>query len=99
EPLRNRWVKGGVQWRAGNTTIEAALINQRYGYGQKTGAYANVEQALSDTWTVGGALSWRGPATPLRALTDNISANAAQAWARWTPDTYREWMLSVAPAR
>ncbi|HBT33787.1 MAG TPA: poly-beta-1,6 N-acetyl-D-glucosamine export porin PgaA [Pusillimonas sp.] len=99
EPLRNRWVKGGVQWRAGNTTIEAALINQRYGYGQKTGAYANVEQALSDTWTVGGALSWRGPATPLRALSDNISANAAQAWVRWTPDTYREWMLSVAPAR
>ncbi|MBF22507.1 MAG: poly-beta-1,6 N-acetyl-D-glucosamine export porin PgaA [Pusillimonas sp.] len=99
EPLRNRWVKGGLQWRAGNTTIEANLISQRYGYGQKTGAYGNFEQKLSDTWTMGGALAWRTPATPLRALADNISTNSAQAWIRWTPNTYREWTFSVTPSR
>ncbi|MAK56456.1 MAG: poly-beta-1,6 N-acetyl-D-glucosamine export porin PgaA [Pusillimonas sp.] len=99
DPLRNRWAKAGVQWRNGSTTIEASLISQHYGYGQKTGALSSFEYALDDAWTLGGSLAWRGQATPLRALANNISANNVQAWVRWAPNSEREWMFSVSPSR
>lgn len=92
---RYRWARSGVQWRVRDVTVQAEASANNYGFGTKPGLHLEGALDLDDSWQVGAGVDWRSRATPLRALTNNISANSVEAFVRWRADEQREWTLSA----
>ncbi|MFW7342689.1 poly-beta-1,6 N-acetyl-D-glucosamine export porin PgaA [Pollutimonas sp. H1-120] len=93
-----RWLRTGAEWRGRDMTAEMEASTHNYGYGTKPGARMSVAYDLSDQWQVGASAELRSRDTPLRALRNDISSNAAGVYARWRQSDHREWRFSLAPS-
>ncbi|MFJ1299186.1 poly-beta-1,6 N-acetyl-D-glucosamine export porin PgaA [Pseudomonadota bacterium AL_CKDN230030165-1A_HGKHYDSX7] len=96
---RYRWARTGLQWRVRDVTVEGEVSANNYGFGTKPGLRLTGALDLDDSWQVGASLDWRSRATPLRALTNDVSSNSAAAFVRWRADERREWTFLASPAR
>ncbi|MDQ8033982.1 MAG: poly-beta-1,6 N-acetyl-D-glucosamine export porin PgaA, partial [Bordetella sp.] len=96
---RYRWARTGLQWRVRDVTLEGEVSANNYGFGTRPGLRLAGALDLDDTWQVGASADWRSRATPLRALTNDVSSNSLAAFLRWRADERREWMLVASPAR
>ena len=94
-----RWGRAGAQWRGRDLTIEGEASAHRYGFGVKPGMRLAAAVDLSDQWQVGASGEIRSRETPLRALTNDVSANSLGAFVRWTGNERRQWTAAVAPMR
>ena len=90
-----RWARSGVEWRARDVTVEGEASANNYGFGSKPGLRLAGALDLNDTWQVGASAEWMSRATPLRALTNDVSANSLGAFVRWRADEQREWTLAA----
>ncbi|MFE8100668.1 poly-beta-1,6 N-acetyl-D-glucosamine export porin PgaA [Brenneria goodwinii] len=93
----NRHVRGGVEFTNRDNWLEAEMSGQNYGRGQKIGARLSGWHDVSDSWRVGASAERLMERTPLRALTNGVTANGAEAYLRWRPSESREWRLALAP--
>ncbi|MGB3288958.1 MAG: poly-beta-1,6 N-acetyl-D-glucosamine export porin PgaA [Burkholderiaceae bacterium] len=93
-----RWLRTGAEWRGRDLTAELEASTHNYGYGVKPGARVSLAYDLSDQWQVGASAELRSRNTPLRALRNDITSNAAGFYARWRQSDRREWSLSLAPS-
>ena len=98
-PMHYNWVRGGVQWRGRDLTVEGEISTNHYGFGSKPGIGITVAYDINDHWQVGGGAAWRSRATPLRALAHGIDADRIDLYARWRADERREWTVGVSPSR
>lgn len=94
-----RWARAGVEWRSRDVTIEGEASVHHYGFGAKPGLRVAGAFDIDDSWQVGGSAELRARATPLRALTNNVSSNSLGAFVRWRADERREWTLTASPSR
>lgn len=94
-----RWARTGAEWRARGLTAEIEASSHNYGHGTKPGARVSIDYELNDHWAAGGSAEWRSRETPLRALRNDISANAASAYIQWHHSDQRDWRFSFAPSR
>lgn len=98
-PMHYNWVRGGVQWRGRDLTVEGEISTNHYGSGGKPGIGITVAYDVNDHWQLGGGAAWRSRATPLRALAHGIDADRIDLYARWRADDQREWTFGVSPSR
>ncbi|MEE3650086.1 MULTISPECIES: poly-beta-1,6 N-acetyl-D-glucosamine export porin PgaA [unclassified Brenneria] len=95
----NRNVRGGAEFTNRDNWLEAEISGQNYGHGQKIGARLSGWHDVDDSWRIGAGAERLMRRTPLRALTNRVTANGADAYVRWRKSERREWQLSVSPAR
>ncbi|QTF07807.1 poly-beta-1,6 N-acetyl-D-glucosamine export porin PgaA [Brenneria izadpanahii] len=93
----NRHVRGGVEFTNRNNWLEAEISGQNYGRGQKIGARLSGRHDFDDSWRIGASAERLMDRTPLRALTNGVTANGGQAYVRWRQNERREWRLTLAP--
>ncbi|WP_312558857.1 poly-beta-1,6 N-acetyl-D-glucosamine export porin PgaA [Atlantibacter hermannii] len=89
---------GGVEWRARDYWIEAALSNRNFNGENKLGARLSGWHDFNDNWRVGGSAERLSQNTPLRAMRNGVTANGGNAFIRWYQNERREYQLSVAPS-
>ncbi|WP_236581446.1 poly-beta-1,6 N-acetyl-D-glucosamine export porin PgaA [Hydrogenophaga sp. BPS33] len=97
--VRYRWLRGGVQWRGRDLTVQGEVSANRYGSGTRSGAGLTVDYDLNDHWQIGVGLAHRSRETPLQALQSGIHANRVDTYVRWRADERREWRLGYSPSR
>jgi len=97
--MHYNWVRGGVQWRGRDLTVEGEISTNHYGFGAKPGIGITVAYDVNDHWQLGGGAAWHSRATPLRALAHGIDADRVDLYARWRADERREWSVGVSPSR
>ena len=78
--------------------LEAEVANRNYGHGNELGLRLSSRYDLNDQWRLGGSVARLSAETPLRALTNGISANGGNLWLRWQQNESRELRASVAPS-
>lgn len=89
----------GGEWRSRDNTVEAAISNHDFGYGNRLGLRLDAQHDLDDHWQVGAALEKFSRDTPLRALNSNVTADSATVSVRWRGSERSEWSLAVEPMR
>lgn len=94
-----RWLRTGVQWRGRDLTVEGEVSTHSYGHGVKPGLRLSAAYDIDDHWQVGGSGELLSRETPLRALTNDITANRLTGFVRWRANERREWTLSLSPSR
>ncbi|WP_256574190.1 poly-beta-1,6 N-acetyl-D-glucosamine export porin PgaA [Pseudomonas sp. M30-35] len=96
---RNRYQRGGLEWRSRDLTLEAEVNNQDYGHGNKQGARLSGSHDLNDYWQYGWSMDWRSRETPLRALNSDITSDIYSGYLSWSPNESRSWRISLTPQR
>ena len=94
----NRDLSAGAEWRSRDLWLEAEVANRNYGHGNELGLRLSSQYDLNDQWRLGGSVARLSAETPLRALTNGISANGGNLWLRWQQNESRELRASVAPS-
>ncbi|WP_238923783.1 poly-beta-1,6 N-acetyl-D-glucosamine export porin PgaA [Achromobacter ruhlandii] len=94
-----RWLRTGVEWRGRDLTVEGEVSTHSYGHGVKPGLRLSAAYDIDDHWQVGGSGELLSRETPLRALTNDITANRLTGFVRWRANERREWTLSLSPSR
>ncbi len=94
--IRYRWMRGGLEWRKRDLTVQAEVSSNSYGFGAKPGFMASVSYDINDHWQTGVTADVNSRQTPLRALQADISSKSVEAFVRWRANERREWSLSVA---
>ncbi|CAB3902838.1 poly-beta-1,6 N-acetyl-D-glucosamine export porin PgaA [Achromobacter ruhlandii] len=94
-----RWLRAGVEWRGRDLTVEGEVSTHSYGHGVKPGLRLSAAYDIDDHWQVGGSGELLSRETPLRALTNDITANRLTGFVRWRANERREWTLSLSPSR
>jgi len=94
----NRDLSAGAEWRSRDLWLEAEVANRNYGHGNELGLRLSSWYDLNDQWRLGGSVARLSAETPLRALTNGISANGGNLWLRWQQNESRELRASVAPS-
>ncbi|PWC16058.1 poly-beta-1,6 N-acetyl-D-glucosamine export porin PgaA [Brenneria corticis] len=93
----NRHVRGGAEFSSRDNWLEAEVSGQNYGDGQKIGARLSGRHDVDDSWRIGGSAERLMKRTPLRALTNGVTANGGEAYLRWRQSERREWRMALAP--
>lgn len=93
----HRTLRGGAEWRERDNTVEAEVSSHSFGFGRKAGLRLEGRHDFNDQWQVGAGLERLSRATPLRALTSNITADSANVFVRWRAHDRREWGASLTP--
>lgn len=96
---RQNFGRVGLEWRSRDWTVLGEVVQQRYGYGPRTGAGLRVNYQLSDTWSLQTTAQWRARDTNLNALHHRVSSNQLEFGVRWRQSERRAWQLSLSPSR
>lgn len=94
----HRWQRVGLERRTRDMSLELEVSNHSYGFGDKQGARLSLSRDINDQWQYGGSLEHLSSNTPLRALTNGITANGGSGFIRWRANESREWKLAVSPS-
>ncbi|CAI0698666.1 Poly-beta-1,6-N-acetyl-D-glucosamine export protein precursor [Serratia entomophila] len=94
----NRDLSAGAEWRSRDGWLEAEAANRNFGHGNQLGLRLSGWHDVNDQWRIGGAVARLSADTPLRAMTNGISANGGNLWLRWQQNESRELRASVAPS-
>lgn len=95
---RHRWLRGGIEWRVRNHSVEAELSNNNFAHGNRLGARLSGIHDIDDHWQYGWSAQRLSTDTPLRALNADITADSLGGFLRWRADERREWRLSANAA-
>jgi biofilm PGA synthesis protein PgaA len=95
---RHRWLRGGIEWRVRNHSVEAELSNNNFTHGNRLGARLSGIHDIDDHWQYGWSAQRLSTDTPLRALNADITADSLGGFLRWRADERREWRLSANAA-
>ncbi len=93
---RHRSVRGGVEWRARNHTVEAEISAHDYGQGEKLGLRVAGIHDVDDHWQYGWNAQRLSQDTPLRALNSDVSADSIGGYLRWRESERRAWRLAAS---
>lgn len=93
---RHRSVRGGVEWRARNHTVEAEVSAHDYGQGEKLGLRVAGAHDVDDHWQYGWNAQRLSQDTPLRALNSGVSADSIGGYLRWRENERRAWRLTAS---
>ena len=96
---RHRLLRGGLEWRARDNTVEAEASTHSFGFGHHTGLRLQATHDLNDQWQINAVLERLSRDTPLRALASNVTANSATVAARWRASDRSEWSFAIEPMR
>ena len=92
---RHRWLRGGVEWRARNHSVEAELSNNNFTHGNQLGVRLSGIHDIDDHWQYGWSAQRLSTDTPLRALNADVTADSLGGFLRWRANERREWRLSA----
>lgn len=95
---RHRSVRGGVEWRVRNHTLEAEISAHDYGQGEKPGLRLAGTHAIDDHWQYGWNAQKLSQDTPLRALNSDVSSNSVGGYLGWRQSERRAWRLAASSA-
>ncbi len=96
---RNRYERGGVEWRGRNHTFAAEINNQNYGQGNKQGFRLSAGHEINDYWQYGWSLDWLSRETPLRALNSDVTSDSVSGYLQWQQNEGRKWRIALSPQR